>query len=61
MTAIIYIHKVSRDTDLLLVKALPLQCVTISLQVLCEGGAAICDGQVWQEALQGDGVSVLVK
>lgn len=52
---------ISADTDLLLVKALPLQCLTIGLQVLGEGGAAVGDGQVGQELLEVDGVGVLVK
>lgn len=55
------IFKYIQNADLLLVKTLPLHCVTKSLQVLGEGGAAIGDGQVWQQILEGDGISVLVE
>lgn len=51
----------SPDADLLLVKAPPLQRLTISLQVRCEGGAAVGDGQIRQVVLEDDGVSVLVE
>lgn len=44
-----------------MVKALPLHGVTKSLKVLSKGGAAVGDGQVGQQVLEGDGVSVLVE
>lgn len=54
-------HKVIQNTDLLLVKPLPLHRVTKSLQVLGEGGAAVGDGQVGQQVLEDDGVGMLVE
>lgn len=44
-----------------MIKALPLYGVTKSLQVLSKGGAAVGDGQVGQQILEGDGVSMLVE
>ena len=46
---------------LVLVEALPLHCVAEGLQVLGEAGAAVGGGQAGQQALQGDGVGVLVQ
>lgn len=51
----------SPNTDLLLVKSLPLHSVTESPQVLSEGCAAVGDGQVGEQLVEGDGVGVLVK
>ena len=53
--------KSQKNPDLLLVKVLPLRSVAVSLQVLGEGGAAVSDGQIWQESTESVGVGVLVK
>lgn len=48
-------------THLLVVEALPLGRAAEGLQVLGEGCAAVGDGQVGQQLLQGDRVGVLVQ
>lgn len=61
MSAVFKIHKVRPETNLLLVKGLPLQRVTINFQVLGEGSAAVGDGQVGKVVLEGNGICVLVQ